>query len=130
MSVTRVTAAVALTALLAGCGGRAVGDDPAATRALRAGTATITAPAEDPSLLCPAAGQRRTDLDIPGPGRATPEQAVAPFAGDGGVTTIADEDRDRAVVQVLGTDGDVVRIFQVSEHAGWWWPDGFFECSG
>jgi hypothetical protein len=129
MSLTKVTAAVALTALLAGCGGQAFGDDPAATRQ-KAETATTTAPGEDLSLLCPASEQRRTDLDIPGPGRATPEQAVAPFAGGGGVTTVADEGRGSAVVQVLGTDGDVVRTFQVSEHGDGWWPDGYFECSG
>jgi hypothetical protein len=126
----KVTAVLALTALLAGCGGQAVGDDPAATRAQEAETATTTVPAENLSLLCPASEQGRTDLDIPGPGRATPEQAVAPFAGGGGVTTVAEEQRDRAVVHVLGTDGNVVRTFQVSEHDDGWWPDGYFECSG
>ena len=130
MSGTKLTAAVAVTALLAGCGGQAVGDDSAATRAQRAETATTIVPAEDLSLPCPASEQRRTELDVTGPGRGTPEQAVARFTGGGGVTTVADEEHDRAVVHVLGTDGNVVRDFQVSEHDDGWWPDGYLECSG
>ena len=129
MSVTKLTAAVALTALLAGCGGHAVGDNRAASRAPKAETATTTGPAEDLSLPCPASNQRRTDLDVPGPGRATPEQAVAPFSGGGEVTTVAGEERDKAVVQLLGTGGIVVRAFQVSAHDDGWWPDGYVECS-
>ena len=44
--------------------------------------------------------------------------------------TVADKERDSALVHVLGPDGKVVRTFQVSEHADGWWPDGYLECSG
>ena len=133
MSVTTWTAGAALTVLLAGCGGQADGDDAADTRAQEAETATTATtgvPAEDLSLPCPPSEQGGTALDIPGPGRPTPEQAVAPYAGGGEVTTVADEERGSAVVHVLGPDGKVFRTFQVSKRVDGWWPDGYLECSG
>ena len=70
-----------------------------------------------------------TDLDIPGPGRPTPEEAVAPYA-EGGDELTAEPSGDRtATVHVLDEDGEVVQVFQVSRHRDGWWPDSITECT-
>lgn len=77
-------------------------------------------------LDCGASQPLGTDLDIPGPGRATPEKAVAPYAE--GLDLVAEQSGRAAVVFGL-TDGEVVRQFQARKHDDGWWPDGYTECT-
>lgn len=85
--------------------------------------------AEELTLPCPAPEQRVAALDTPGRGRPTPEQAVAPVAGDIAGSMVTDEAVDSAVVHVLGPKGEVIRVYRVSLHADGWWPDGYSECA-
>ncbi len=79
---------------------------------LTAPGATATAssiPATDSaaSLRCEATQQTVAALADLGPGRATPEEAVAPYAG--ALTLAAHKVGERMTVQGLRTDGSVFR---------------------
>lgn len=80
------------------------------------------------SLPCPVADQTGLDLDVPGPGQPTPEEAVAPYAG--ALTLVAEQVDGRTIVLGLRGDGSVFREYQVTEREDGWWPDGYHECSG
>lgn len=109
----------ALLLLTAGCATES--PDDAAAASGRGGE-------ERASLDCPAKGQTPVDLDVPGPGTSTPEQAVAPFAD--GPTTLVTEAKGSATVHALGPDGTVTRVFQVKQREDGWWPDSYTECAG
>lgn len=79
-------------------------------------------------LGCPASEQTAVDLDVPGPGKSTPEEAVAPFAD--GPTTVVDETEGAATINALGADGTVARVFRVTQRKDGWWPDSYTECAG
>ncbi len=81
---------------------------------------------EDLALPCPVAEQRGVDFDVPGPGRPTPEEAVAPYS-EGRKLVVGEQD-DETVVFALAPDGEVVRVFSVSKHRDGWWPEGYAEC--
>lgn len=66
-------------------------------------------------------------LDVPGPGRATPEAAVAPYAD--ALTLVAHQGDDGTTVLGLRADQTVVRVFDVTKRNDGWWPDGYRECS-
>ncbi|WP_248580568.1 hypothetical protein [Nocardioides sp. InS609-2] len=90
------------------------------------GQATPEVAAEALALPCPVAQQRRVALDVPGPGRPTPEEAVAPFAEASEL--VVEVVHGETVVFALAPDGQVVRVFSVSKHRDGWWPDGYAEC--
>lgn len=92
------------------------------------GKTVSDAEAPTPKLVldCGASQPLGTDLDVPGPGRATPEKAVAPYAE--GMDLIAEQSGGTAVVFGV-TDGEVVRQFQARERNDGWWPDGYTECT-
>lgn len=118
MRVLKWAAGMVVAVLVAGCAGQAVVEDPVADPTTG-----------DPSTLpCSHSEQRMVALDIAGPGRPTPEEAVAPYAV--GTPVVVQQERGKAVVHVLGPDGDVVRIFEVTRHDDGWWPDGYTECMG
>jgi hypothetical protein len=114
---------VLLTVLLTGCAGPLNG--PSNTE--MASEPTGGAEAVGRGLQCQDSEQRAVDLDIEGPGRSSPERAVAPFAD--GSTVVANENKRVATVHVLGADGNPVRVFKVSKHRDGWWPDGFTQCA-
>ena len=91
-------------------------------------TASDSAASTTPKLVlnCGASQPLGTALDIPGPGRATPEEAVAPYAE--GMDLVAEQSGKTAVVYGV-TDGEVVRQFQASKRMDGWWPDGYTECT-
>lgn len=107
------------TCLLLGsaCGDRAAAD---------AGDATSPAPSA-PSLPCDEIEQGYVGWDVPGPGRPSPEEAVAPFAG--ALTLVAQEGGGGTAVLGLRADGTVFRVFEVTARDDGWWPDGYRECS-
>lgn len=117
MRVMRWMAGAVLGVLVAGCAGQAVGENPPPGRTAGNGS----------TLSCPYPERRMVSLDIPGPGRPTPEEAVAPYAN--GTTVVVRQKRGTAVVHVLDPDGNVVRIFEVTRHDDGWWPDGYTECA-
>src|SRR5688572_8766476 len=80
------------------------------------------------SLPCDGTEQTGVVLDVPGPGRASPEEAVAPFAG--ALTLVAQERDGRTKVLGLRADKTVFRVFEVTKREDGWWPDGYQECSG
>ena len=121
MRSTRWAVIAVVAGLMAGCGQ----DDPAGTG--RAETVQADAPPSDGAgLPCAQDEQTGVSLDVPGPGRPTPEEAVAPYAGALDLTTV--EAGDRTEVHGLRDDGTVLRVFQVTEHDDGWWPDGYTEC--
>jgi heat shock protein HslJ len=79
-------------------------------------------------LPCATSRQTAVDLDVSGPGRSTPEQAVTPFAG-GLSVVVARQRADTATVHAMNADGGVARVFTVTRHPDGWWPDGYTECS-
>lgn len=107
-----------LVMLGSGCGDRAAPDELDAAR-------TDTSAR---SLPCDETEQTGVRLDVPGPGRPSPEEAVAPFAG---ALTLAAHERDGGTT-VLGLRADetVFRVFKVTKRDDGWWPDGYRECSG
>jgi hypothetical protein len=84
------------------------------------------APAPMLVLDCGASQPLVTLLDVPGPGRATPEKAVAPYAD--GLYLIAEQSGGTAVAYSM-RGGEVVRQFDTSRHDDGWWPDGYMECT-
>jgi hypothetical protein len=90
--------------------------------------AASDAEAPTPKLVldCGALQPLGTDLDVPGPGRATPEKAVAPYAD--GLDLVAEQSGGTAVVYSV-REGEVVRQFGTSRHDDGWWPDGYMECT-
>lgn len=78
------------------------------------------------ALDCGASQPLGTDLDVPGPGRATPEEAVAPYAD--AMDLVAEQTGGRAVVYAV-RDGEVIRQFRASERDDGWWPDGYTACT-
>ncbi len=88
-------------------------------------------PSSDPAapataLPCADSEQGRFDLDVPGPGQPTPEEAVAPYAG--ALRLAATEVDGGMVVVGLRRDDSVFRVFGVTERSDGWWPDGYSEC--
>ena len=104
-------AVVLLAVLLTSCAPAAQGDDRRSD-----------APAA--STTCAAV---RVDLDIPGPGQPTPEEAVAPYAGAGRLVLVSEQGKT-ATVDVVGPEGQVFRVFEVTKHRDGWWPDGYTQC--
>ena len=80
------------------------------------------------SLPCDETEQTGVNLDVPGPGRLSPEEAVAPFAG--ALTLVAQERDGGTRVLGLRADDTVFRVFDVTKRGDGWWPDGYTECSG
>jgi hypothetical protein len=117
MRFAQVGMSVVLVAFAAGCG-----DDTAPDTAAASSPTSATASA----LPCDEADQTRVALDTPGPGRPTPEEAVAPYAG--ALKLVAQEGDQRTSVLGLRADDSVFRVFDVSRHDDGWWPDGYREC--
>lgn len=118
--IRRLLSALVIATLIAGCGS---GARPSG--ASDSATAAEHGPAPVVASDCP--GTHIVALDIPGPGRPTPEEAVAPYA-KGAPETVKKTSRN-AVVHDLGPEGELLRIFQVSKHKDGWWPDGYTECA-
>lgn len=111
--------AVALLAVLgSACGSGSADDD---TEASKPSPTAL-------SLPCDEKGQTVVMWDVPGPGRPTPTEAVAPHAG--ALTLVEQESGGDTTVFGLHEDGSVFRAFQVTKHDDGWWPDGYRECSG
>ena len=107
-----------LMVLVTGCGDRTAphaADSP-------------TSPSDSATALpCDETEQGGVALDVPGPGRPTPEEAVAPYAG--ALTLVAQQGDDGTTVLGLRADGTVLRVFGVTKREDGWWPDGYRECS-
>jgi hypothetical protein len=86
---------------------------------------TVAVTAAHMELPCSKAQRHSTDLDVPGPGRRTPEEAVASYANG---PTLREELPNSVVVHELNANGVVVRTYLISRHNGGWWPDGWLEC--
>lgn len=91
-------------------------------------------PADDSSeadgqtgLGCSVGEQRAVDLDVPGPGMPTPEEAVN--AVSDGLATVVSKAAGAATVNTLGPDGTVMRVFELTQREDGWWPDSYTECS-
>lgn len=116
MRIGHVVVIAAVATVASGCGGStsAQQEDP-----------TPSAVPET-ALTCADTEQSRVDLDVPGPGQPSPEEAVAPYAG---ALELASREVDGDTVVVgLRQDGSVFRMYHVSMHADGWWPDGYAEC--
>lgn len=113
-----LVAGALLLLLIAGCGTDSTNDSATAGERSEGQT----------RLGCPASEQTVVDLDVPGPGKSTPEEAVAAFAD--GSTTVVSETEGTATVNVLGADGTVARVFQATQRKDGWWPDSYTECAG
>lgn len=61
-----------------------------------------------------------------GPGRPSPEEAVAPFAD--GLTLFSEGTNTSPRIYGVDNDGTVVRDFKVSKTAGGWITDGWDDC--
>lgn len=118
MQVRHLVAGASLLLLLTGCGTEATDDSAASGKENE----------RQARLVCPASDQTAVDLDVPGPGKSTPEAAVAPFAD--GSTTLVNETEGSATVNALGADGTVTRVFKVTQRKDGWWPDSYTECAG
>ena len=110
---------VVLVVLAAGCGQDTA---PGTTAASPTTPVNMSATA----LPCDQDNQTLVAMDIPGPGRPTPEEAVAPYAG--ALKLVAQEQDEQTSVLGLRADGSVFRAFDVSRHDDGWWPDGYREC--
>ena len=66
-------------------------------------------------------------LDVPGPGRPSPVEAVAPVGG--GLVLAAQTSGGETTVLGLDADGTVSRVYEVTEQDDGWWPNGYRECS-
>lgn len=66
-------------------------------------------------------------LDIPGPGRPTPEEAVEPYLAAFVVVDVQ-EDGETATVTAEAPASDAVRLFELTRHKDGWWPDGYRQC--
>jgi hypothetical protein len=111
---------VVLMMLASGC------KDDTDTAAVEANPSAL-ASASTSTLPCSESEQRYVAWDVPGPGRPTPEEAVAPHAG--ALTLVAHQGGDGMTVLGLRTDGTVFRVFDVTQSDDGWWPDGYRECS-
>jgi hypothetical protein len=81
------------------------------------------------ALPCIAGDQSHVALDVPGPGRTTPEQAVAPYAGALEVIELVTDEVDETMVVVgLGPDDIAFRVYRVTKRSDGWWPDSYAEC--
>lgn len=117
MRIGLVVSALAAAACVgSGCG--------APTSGQSAPSPESVAPATE--LPCADTEQSRVDLDVPGPGQPTPEEAVAPYAG---ALRLAAREMDGGTIVVgLKRDDSVFRVYLVTERADGWWPDGYEEC--
>lgn len=84
-------------------------------------------PTAQPTLPCSAREQRQVDLDVPGPGHASPEGAVTAVISKGDVELVY-EDETSAVVNVSVSGGELERIFHVTKRDDGWWPDSYTGC--
>lgn len=64
--------------------------------------------------------------DIPGPGRPTPREAVAPYIV-GSALVISEDARSATVIEVAGY-GSATRVFEVTKREDGWWPDSYVVC--
>ena len=120
MRLEKVGLYAVLMLLATGCGDRTAPDATAADPSTPpAGVAT--------SLPCDESDQTAVFLDVPGPGRPTPEGAVAPYAG--ALTLVAHKGDGGTTVLGLRADKTVFRVFDVTKRKDGWWPDGYRECS-
>lgn len=91
-------------------------------------TPSTTDDAEGLSLPCPTSDQQRVDLDVLGPGRPSPQEAVAPYV-DGRHESMAVTEQDQAaIVYVQTADGTVTQVFKARKRIDGWWPDSYSEC--
>ena len=120
MRLAQVGMSVVLMLLAVGCGDDAEPDATAAHPSASASVSVI-------SLPCAESVQTGGTWDGPGPGRPTPEEAVAPYAG--ALTLVAHTGDEGTTVLGLRGDGSVFRVFDVTERDDGWWPDGYRECS-
>lgn len=102
------------------------GDRPAPNATAAGASRSPTASAA--SLLCAESEQTAVDLDVPGPGRPTPEEAVAPYAD--ALTLVVHQGDDGTTVLGLHADKTVARVFDVTKRGDGWWADGYRECLG
>ena len=72
-------------------------------------------------------GGLSTDLDIPGPGKPLPEEAVEPYL-DAFVVVSVQEDGANATVTAEAPGSDAVRLYDLTHREDGWWPDGYTEC--
>lgn len=112
-----LTAALAVVALstLHACGEESVPPDAAQASAV------------DPSECSAESATRGVDLDIPGPGMPTPEEAVAPYLDAYVVTDV--EAQQRSATVTTETDGGAIRVFTLTRRDDGWWPDGYIDCT-
>lgn len=106
---------VAVVALSSACGTQPRDDTSASGPASRAH-----------ALPCAESDQSGVVLDVPGPGRPTPEKAVAPYAG--ALQLVAEDVDGSTVVVGLTRDATVFRVYQVTKRFDGWWPEGYAEC--
>lgn len=104
--------------LMAGCG----------TDATDNSSAAADEPNGQGELGCSVDEQTAVDLDVPGPGTATPKEAVDALTD--GPTDVVSETADEAMVNAMGPDGRVARVFKVTHREDGWWPESYTECSG
>ena len=119
MRVAQVGLCAALVLLASGCG-ESTSPPPVAALAAAPSPSTM-------SLPCDQGRQTLVALDFVGPGKPSPEEAVAPFAA--ALTLVAQKHDGRTTVAALGANETVIRMFEVSQHQDGWWPDGYRECS-
>ncbi|MFC6288044.1 hypothetical protein ACFP3Q_13280 [Nocardioides sp. GCM10027113] len=93
------------------------------TKVAKASTSGVAATA----LPCDESEQTYVAWDVPGPGRPTPEKAVAPYAG--ALTLVAQKRPKATTVLGLRADGSLLRVYDVTKGDDGWWPDGYRECS-
>ncbi|MEP7738889.1 hypothetical protein ABKW28_14640 [Nocardioides sp. 31GB23] len=105
----------------------AVGCGEDAEPAVKATDASTPASITATSLPCEESEQTYAAWDVPGPGRPTPEAAVAPCAGS--LTLVAHQTAKGTTVLGLRADGSLFRVFDVTKSNDGWWPDGYRECS-
>ncbi len=113
---TVVAAALAVASL---SGLSACGDESTASGALPASEAA-------PSVCSHESGAG-VDLDVPGPGKPTPEEAVAPYLDAYVVTNV--EEHQRSATLRAETAGGAVRLFNLTRRNDGWWPEGYAECA-
>lgn len=82
---------------------------------------------EQGSGRLPCATTTTTYLDIPGPGRPTPQEAVHPYLGAHEIHLVSTSGR-RATVTAMNLAGEVRRSYDLTLREDGWWPDGYDEC--
>lgn len=75
---------------------------------------------------CPDSQRSPVALDIPGPGRLTPQEAVAPYIV--GSALVISEDAHSATIMELAGYGSATRVFEVTKREDGWWPDTYVVC--